>query len=302
MTQVAMENVEQILLKFFGKNKEQQNEFFIQKLRHYWPEVIGSVNARHGQALKIERRVLYIKTDSSDWSSQFLMLKQVIVQKVNQFLHTPAVKDIRLVSGRLKNYQRLPENTRLVKSQGPEAETSLPALPELSAEEEKQALALLPSFSDAKLAERAAQVQLQRAKLKKRWRQSRQKTCVSCGAYIFTEADLCPLCARQKEQEERTLLARELRSRPWLKYEDLSKERKCDKILFSAVKDSLKAFYFEKVRTDTASLQEEQIAVLLQSGKNPQDLQEQEYANIVSFLRGKKNVRTSGHQLHHSQR
>ena len=290
-----MDNIDQILFKILGKNKEQQNQFYLQKLRHHWPEIIGSVNARHGEVFKIDRRVLYIKTDSSDWSSQFLMLKQVILRKVNSFLQTETLKDIRLINSSLL------KRIRPVKEK-PDLKRQELVLPELDSSEKQAALASLPHFTDKNLADRAAAAQLKRVQLQKFYRQQGQKTCSGCGAYLTGAEELCPVCARKQLEAQKAFLAKEIKSRPWLKYRDLSNSGKCDKILFSWVKDSLKAFYFEKVRQNSASLEEEQLAVLLQCGKRPEQLKKQEYENIVSFLRGKKNVRTSGKQLHYQKR
>ena len=67
-------------------------------------------------------------------------------------------------------------------------------------------------------------------------------------------------------------------------------------MLFNVIKNDLESYYFEKVRQDTATEQEKNIAVQLKAGKPLGLLSSEEFTNILGFLqkRDKKNVCTLG--------
>ncbi|MGM9570309.1 MAG: DUF721 domain-containing protein, partial [Phascolarctobacterium sp.] len=69
-------------------------------------------------------------------------------------------------------------------------------------------------------------------------------TCPKCGARMEKGMAMCSVCDRQERAQLRQYLAELLRIQPWLTYEDCKAYYKCDKILFTAVKDNLKNYYF----------------------------------------------------------
>lgn len=146
-----------------------------------------------------------------------------------------------------------------------------------------------------------AELSLKRARLKKYQQQQGYHPCQGCGLPVKPDVKLCQVCAQKELHRVRLAVGRILRDQPWLEYDDLQKRVECDKILFMAVKDDMKAYYFGKVEKEEANPQEELTAVLLQSGKQPAEINDREYQNILTFLRGKKNVCTSRRKLSHQQ-
>lgn len=57
------------------------------------------MNAKHCSPVKLERRVLFLKVDSSVWSNQLLYYKGEILAKINQFLEDNYIKDIKFILG-----------------------------------------------------------------------------------------------------------------------------------------------------------------------------------------------------------
>ena len=123
-------------------------------------------------------------------------------------------------------------------------------------------------------------------------------TCPKCGAKMLKGLTICSVCDRQARNELRHYLAELLRIQPWLTYEDCKAYYKCDKILFTAVKDNLKNYYFEKVRQRYADKKEEILAVLLLTEKKPEELTPALFENALTYLRRDQSVLAFGSGLH----
>ena len=167
--------------------------------------------------------------------------------------------------------------------------------PPLTKEEEEAALAACPVLEDKKLAVKAQKFFLNQARLKKALQENGSKFCPRCGALIEKEAKFCPACIMEKQAEIRTKMVQLLQKEPWLSEQEVCKHFDCEDFLYRSVKESLKAFYNLKVRQETATKEEEKLAVYLTSGKKPELISETMYVNVLEFLRGKKkNVFTNG--------
>lgn len=123
-------------------------------------------------------------------------------------------------------------------------------------------------------------------------------TCPKCGARMEKGLPMCSVCDREERNQLRQYLAELLRIQPWLTYEDCKAYYKCDKILFTAVKDNLKNYYFERVRLRYADSKEEIMAVLLLTEKHPEQLNEAMFQNALNYLRRDQSVLAFGSRLH----
>lgn len=122
--------------------------------------------------------------------------------------------------------------------------------------------------------------------------------CPKCGCRMEKGIKMCSVCEREEKEKLRSELAELLRIQPWLKYEDCNAYYKCDKILFTAVKDSLKSRYFEKVRLGYATKKEALIAVLFLTEKHPDDLTLDMCNNAIEYLRRNQDVSASGRRFY----
>ena len=123
-------------------------------------------------------------------------------------------------------------------------------------------------------------------------------TCSLCGAKLRFAGKICCYCSRKIKEQEKAKIKELLLCEPWLDYTNCTNYIKCDKILFTAIKDELKNYYFEKVRNDIADTHEKLIAVMLLTGKAAAELDENTFNNAVAFLRRKNNVSTRRVGLH----
>lgn len=114
--------------------------------------------------------------------------------------------------------------------------------------------------------------------------------CSRCGAQILTGGRLCNVCDREEREELKGKIAELLRLEPWLNYENCLKYYKCDKILFTAVRDQVQNSFFEKVRLGRASENDCLMAVMFLTGKRPDEIDDKAYANTLEYLRRDQSV------------
>ena len=123
-------------------------------------------------------------------------------------------------------------------------------------------------------------------------------SCPKCGARMEKGLAMCSVCDREEREHLRQYLAELLRIQPWLTYEDCKAYYKCDRILFTAVKDNLKNYYFERVRLGYADKKDNLLAVLFLTGKQPEALTPALYDNALAYLRRDQSVLAFGSRLH----
>lgn len=109
--------------------------------------------------------------------------------------------------------------------------------------------------------------------------------CPRCGARMEKGPAMCSICEREERDRLRGNITELLRIQPWLSYEECQAFYKCDRILFNAVRDGLKGYYFEKVRQGFATKKDELMAVLFLSEKQPEEITTKIYDNTLAYLR-----------------
>lgn len=109
--------------------------------------------------------------------------------------------------------------------------------------------------------------------------------CPRCGARMEKGPAMCSICEREERDRLRGNITELLRIQPWLSYEECQDFYKCDSILFNAVRDGLKSYYFEKVRQGFATKKDELMAVLFLSEKQPEEITTKIYENTLAYLR-----------------
>lgn len=109
--------------------------------------------------------------------------------------------------------------------------------------------------------------------------------CPRCGARMEKGPAMCSICEREERDRLRGNITELLRIQPWLSYEECQAFYKCDRILFNAVRDGLKSYYFEKVRHGFATKKDDLMAVLFLSEKQPEEITTKIYENTLAYLR-----------------
>ena len=272
-----MEDVEKTVLKMIG-SQANQNQYSLFKMKACWKEIIGNNNAKHCGPVKLERRILTLQVDSSVWANQFLYYKNQFIQQINTFIGTDYVKDIKFTQGKnfKKGLRNKGETTDI-------RETKLRIPP--ATEEEKRGLQLKFShIADDKIRNAIIGVEEKKLGLEKLYREGVIKKCPVCGSFLKNNETICYACEIKMKQELEYKLWNHILKEPWIQWYDLQKAVKCSETDFTMIKNDIKNYYFEKIRTKTADSQEIKLGIQLKAEKPLALISEKEYENILKFL------------------
>lgn len=255
-----------------------QNQYSLFKMKACWKEIIGNNNAKHCGPVKLERRILTLQVDSSVWANQFLYYKNQFIQQINTFIGTDYVKDIKFTQGKnfKKGFRNKGETTDI-------RETKLRIPP--ATEEEKKGLQLKFShIADDKIRNAIIGVEETKLGLEKLYREGVIKKCPVCGSFLKNNETICYACEIKMKQELEYKLWSHILKEPWIQWYDLQKAVKCSETDFTMIKNDIKNYYFEKIRTKTADSQEVKLGIQLKAEKPLALISEKEYENILKFL------------------
>ena len=272
-----MEDVEKTVLKMIG-SQANQNQYSLFKMKACWKEIIGNNNAKHCGPVKLERRILTLQVDSSVWANQFLYYKNQLIQQINTFIGTDYVKDIKFTQGKnfKKGFRNKGETTDI-------RETKLRIPP--ATEEEKKGLQLKFShIADDKIRNAIIGVEETKLGLEKLYREGVIKKCPVCGSFLKNNETICYACEIKMKQELEYKLWSHILKEPWIQWYDLQKAVKCSETDFTMIKNDIKNYFFEKIRTKTADSQEVKLGIQLKAEKPLALISEKEYENILKFL------------------
>ena len=272
-----MEDVEKTVLKMIG-SQANQNQYSLFKMKACWKEIIGNNNAKHCGPVKLERRILTLQVDSSVWANQFLYYKNQFIQQINTFIGTDYVKDIKFTQGKnfKKGFRNKGETTDI-------RETKLRIPP--ATEEEKKGLQLKFShIADDKIRNAIIGVEETKLGLEKLYREGVIKKCPVCGSFLKNNETICYACEIKMKQELEYKLWSHILKEPWIQWYDLQKAVKCSETDFTMIKNDIKNYFFEKIRTKTADSQEIKLGIQLKAEKPLALISEKEYENILKFL------------------
>ena len=274
-----MEDIEKIVLEMVG-TQTNQNQYNLFKMKACWADIIGNNNAKHCSPVKLERRILTLEVDSSVWSNQFVYYKSQFIRQINLFMGTEYVKDIRFILGKkFKNKYGNPKNSII----RPIEEKLL--IPSATSEEKKGLQQKFSHISNEKVKNAIISVEEKRLGLEKLAEEGKIKKCIVCGQYLKNNEDICYICERKRIRELEHKIWEHVHREPWIKWYDLNKVLKCTEEEFKCIKNDIKMYYFEKIRLNTASEQEEKLGVQLKAEKPLALITEKEYINILKFLK-----------------
>lgn len=111
--------------------------------------------------------------------------------------------------------------------------------------------------------------------------------CPKCGCSMDGRFKICSCCEREERDKLRHSIHELLMLEPWMDYEDCKKYLKCDRILFTSVKDNLKNRYFRDVCLDIADDEAKLMAVMLLTGKSFEEMNERIYNNALVYIKSK---------------
>lgn len=272
-----MEDVEKTVLKMIG-SQANQNQYSLFKMKACWKEIIGNNNAKHCGPVKLERRILTLQVDSSVWANQFLYYKNQFIQQINTFIGIDYVKDIKFTQG--KNFKKGFRN----KGETIDIRENKLRIPPATEEEKKGLQLKFSHIADDKIRNAIIGVEETKLGLEKLYREGVIKKCPVCGSFLKNNETICYACEIKMKQELEYKLWNHILKEPWIQWYDLQKAVKCSETDFTMIKNDIKNYFFEKIRTKTADSQEVKLGIQLKAEKPLALISEKEYENILKFL------------------
>lgn len=112
-----------------------------------------------------------------------------------------------------------------------------------------------------------------------------KRRCPVCGVPLIGDETMCSACRREKLQETRQKIRRELLEAPWLTYEDCREKAECDRITFADVKAVLEEWAWNEALKPGASREAKAFAVMLDRGWTPDRLDEEQVERLLEKKR-----------------
>lgn len=268
-----MDHIENSVLNILN-TKNNREKYFLYKLRKRWINVAGKNIEQHTEPIKIEKRVLWIKTDNPVWSNHLLMMKRQFIGNINEFLQDYKIKDLVFVNSSDINNFVVEESD----------ENEILEFPLLNSDEIKRIKENTQYIKNENLRDKVNNIEEIRERRSKYY-QNEDKKCVRCGAFTHNENNVCNVCQRYENENLRKEIASFICFEPWSDYETCKNKFNCDRLTYESVVNSLKNYYYAKVEKNEADLKEEIIAISLKTGKSPMMIDDNTYKNVISNLR-----------------
>lgn len=284
-----MKDFDGLVLKILG-NREAKEHYILYYLMKKWPEICGSTIAKHSQPQRLEHNVLFINTDNSAWSHNFLMMKRQILNKINKFIPLEKDKKRTLKIKEMKFYQGKIEDI-FVKEKEVEAKKEV----ELSSEEEKNIISQVNKLKNSTLKPIFLKIMEKDKKYKKTLYFYDKHLCSDCGVPLLKNEKYCGPCGRIRRDKLRYKISEIIRSAPWLSYNECLNYVICDKILFSDVKERMQEWAILEAIKPTATENEKYFAVMLDKELTPENISDEIVKKALTvYKRRRTRVFTSG--------
>ncbi len=255
----------------------------------HWPKIVGQDIAAHAVPIAVQRDIMVISVDNSVWCHHLSMMKEDVINKVNDFIGEKLIVDIRFKAGYLEknqNYNQDKENFKTINQKL--------KLIRLDQEELQEAEALVRNVSEAGLQQKVLNIikkQMAFTKLKKlnSWHK-----CSGCESLCPPELTYCTVCSLEDKEKKMGNIRKLLIEAPWLTYAELSKYIECLPEEFINAKTTLIIFFANSVKHSQHDNLEVMTLVMLVTGAKPEDVTEKLVQKTLAKFGRKNYVFTSG--------
>ena len=89
-----------VALRELVRNLGMEGKLEVQQAVDRWPRVVGERVASHARAVKLDGGKLFVECDSAAWSHELHFMKPDILNRLDQSLGKPLVRDIIFTNSR----------------------------------------------------------------------------------------------------------------------------------------------------------------------------------------------------------
>jgi hypothetical protein len=234
---IAMQKMKDIVSNTI-RNLGLQKPYNDQSVIVHWSEIVGDDIAANAYARSVQQGTLMVSVNSSVWSHHLSMMKESIIDKINQFIGYKLIFDIRFQAGYFSNSQN-EEDTAINTIPNIKYQLSKVKLDEYDVQTMQETS---NHISDKYLKQKILRIMRKDFALKKIKKQHNWHQCASCTVLCPPEETYCIACTLNKKQKLLYTIINTLKEIPWIRYAELHEHITCTEEEFQQAKYTLTAF------------------------------------------------------------
>lgn len=282
MQQLA--NILPDMISSLGINKKYKSNLII----FHWQKIVGNDVALQSTPICIEYGVLFLSVKNSVWSHHLAMMKDEVIQKINNFVEDCLVRDIRFKNHLYSKTNNLKEEDSDLLDLAKELNKIM-----LSPQEILKSHQECSFISDEAIKKRILNVYQKNLKFNKYKKLQGWHECNNCETLCEDNEEYCKSCALIQRQNKMISIQRELNNVPWATYGEINKYIKCSAHEYIDAKVSLLQQIANSLGViDESSLQAKTLTMLF-NGARYEDLSPKLIRKTVTKFRRNNYVSSS---------
>ncbi|MEG6584444.1 DUF721 domain-containing protein [Dendrosporobacter sp. 1207_IL3150] len=248
-----------------------------------WPKIVGDDIAAHASPTSVQRGVMIIAVNNSVWCHHLSMMKDEIINKVNDFIGEKLVNDIRFQAGYFKKYQNYDED-----QENYETINQKLKMIKLDDTELSQANNLANVVSDDNLQRKILRIAKKHLAFKKLKKINNWHKCANCDSLCPSDVLYCTVCSIDNREKKICDIRKMLSEAPWLTYAELNKYIDCLPHEFINAKTSLMMLVAAEINNGKNDNLNLLTLVMLSTGAKPEEVNEKLIKRTLDKF-GRKN-------------
>ena len=268
-----------------------KDKFMIYHCLLHWEEIVGPDISLHTSPGIVQGGTLFVNVDHSVWCHHLTMMKEDIINKVNNFAMRSfaaekIIRNIRFQAGNLKNNKN-GNNLEEEEKQGN-------PIVMVSRQEMDTANQLAAIIQNKYLHNKLVNLISTDLAFKKNRQIEQWHTCQNCKSLCSPEEIYCNSCKIIKKHEKELSIRKLLLDIPWITYEECNQYESCTKQEFKKAKEKLIEKLARIMYAGNQDMMQTATLIMLVKACRPEDItEEMEQYIIKKYSRRKKSVFTS---------
>ncbi|GMB00167.1 DUF721 domain-containing protein [Pelosinus sp. IPA-1] len=219
------------------KNMGLQRKYNAQSVIYHWKKIVGDDIAANTYPRVVQQGTLMVGVNSSVWSHHLSMMKESIIDKINNYVGEKLIFDIRFQAGYFSNLQN-EEDTDINVVAPTKYKLSKVKLDESDIKIMQDTAAYI---SDKYLKQKILRMMRKNFALNKIKKQHNWHQCASCTVLCPPDEMQCTACTLAKKHTLLYTIINTLKEIPWIRYAELNNHITCTEDEFRQAKYTLTA-------------------------------------------------------------
>lgn len=203
--------VNKIVYRFFQSNGSHKR-YIESKIAFNWDKIAGDKLKNKAWVSYFSHGTLFLSVCHSSWANELQFFKKELLQKINDCLQKPLVKDIKFKVNGYKN-QILPSKPQKTKQ----------TFINITQEEINQIGEISDSCNDQEIRHWIKEIMLKEKSYEKQKEKDGWRKCRFCSTLQNNLNNICPVCKQNMDQYLINKIQNYLGETPWLSLEDMIK-------------------------------------------------------------------------------